>query len=60
MPKPIAALVVVLDKNLHPEQAEATKKALWSLKGVIGVCESYETPEEAVRETRAIVAGMRA
>lgn len=50
----VAAFLVVLDKNLHPERAEATMEAVRQLRGVAGVTTIYHDIGEEIKAIRQV------
>jgi hypothetical protein len=50
----VAAYLVVLDKDLHPEQVEATIAATLQLKGVVGIRTLYDDIGREISGVRKI------
>jgi hypothetical protein len=50
----IAAFLVVMDKHLHPERAEATMAAVRQLRGVAGVTTIYHDIGEEIKAIRQV------
>lgn len=50
----VAGFLVVLDKNLHPEQAELTIEAVRQLRGVAGVRTMFDDVGHEITGIRAV------
>lgn len=56
----VAAFLVVMEKDLHPETAEATIAATRQLKGVAGICTLYDDVGREIGVIRKVRDDVRA